>query len=176
MRLKIATNRGKIALVGIGRKEPLMAARLGRSIAVLVAVLTIAAVTGFVLMALSASAAGGKGGKGGGGTSSISIQASAQLSATGGKGGTPGADVTVKYSCFPAPGYGKGGNGSDFGNVTVGDLNGTSGSGFFLPVCNDKKNTAVVFVPGNFAAGGAAANAFVCGFDCAFVSREIKLS
>jgi hypothetical protein len=152
-----------------------MVTRLGRSLAVLVAVLTIAAITGFVLMAMSASAAGGKGGKGGGGTSTISIQTSAQLSA-GGKGGSLGVDVTVKYSCFPAPGYGKGGYASDFGNVTVGDLNGTSGSGFFLPVCNDKKNTAVVFVPGTFAAGDAAANAFVCGFDCAFVSKEIKIS
>jgi hypothetical protein len=152
-----------------------MVTRLGRSLAVLVAVLTIAAITGFVLMAMSASASGGKGGKGGGGTSTISIQTSAQLT-SGGKGPGPGVDVTVKYSCFPAPGYGKGGYAANFGNVNVGDLNGTSGSGFFLPVCNDTKNTAVVFVPGNFAAGGAAANAFICGFDCAFVSKEIKIS
>lgn len=157
-----------------------MVARLGRPIGVLVAVLTIAAITGFVLMAMSASAASGKGGKGGGSTTTISIQTKATLTVIpNGKGGGPGADVTVKYSCFPAPtgGYGgKGGYFSNFGSVTVSDLNGTVGSGSFAATCNDTKNTAVVFVPGNFAAGDAASNAFLCGFDCAFVSREIKLS
>lgn len=155
-----------------------MVTRLARPIAVLVAVLSIAAITGFVLMALSASAASGSGGKGGRGTSTISIQSTASLT-TSAKGGFPGADVTVKYSCFPAPsgGYGgKGGYSSNFGSVTVSDLNGNGGSAFFQPTCNDVKNTAVVFVFGNFSAGDAAANAVVCGFDCAFVSKEIKLS
>ena len=155
-----------------------MVARLGRPIAALVAVLTIAAITGFVLMAMSVSAAGGSGGKGGSSTSTISIQTSARLVV--GKG-VLGAEVTIRYSCFPAPagGYGsKGGypGGGNFGNVNVGDLKGTTGSAFFQPVCDDTKKTAVVFVPGAFAAGGAAANAFICGFDCAFTSKEIKLS
>lgn len=158
-----------------------MVSRHVRPIAAVVTVLTVAAITGFVLMAVSASAAKGSGGKGGTSTTTISIQTSATI-VLGGKGGAlPGADVTIKYSCFPAPtgGYGgKGGypGGGNFGNVTVGDLKGTSGSGFFQPTCDDKGHFIVVFVPGAFAAGDAAANAFICGFDCAFTSKEIKLS
>lgn len=158
-----------------------MVSRHVRPIAIVVAVLTIAAITGFVLMAVSASASRSGGGKGGSSTSTISIQTNATL-VLGGKGGPqPGADVTIKYSCFPAPtgGYGgKGGypGGGNFGNVTVSDLKGTSGSGFFQPTCDDKGHSTVVFVPGAFAAGDAAANAFICGFDCAFVSKEIRLS
>ncbi|HET7339553.1 MAG TPA: hypothetical protein VFK22_08390 [Candidatus Dormibacteraeota bacterium] len=154
-----------------------MLSRVGRPFVVLVAVLTIAAATGFILMAVSASA-GSRSSVKATSTSTISIQTKATLT-VGGKGGFPGADVTIKYSCFPAPsgGYGgKGGYFSNFGNVTVSDLNGTSGSGFFTPTCDDTKNTAVVFVPGNFAAGDAASNAFLCGFDCALTSKEIKLS
>ena len=88
-----------------------------------------------------------------------------------------GLNVSVTYSCFPG-GYGKGGYGygANFGSVRVGDLSGHQGFGNWNPTCNDKKQTAVVFVPGNFSSGGAAADAAVCGFDCGFTSREIKIS
>lgn len=87
----------------------------------------------------------------------------------------PGLNVTVKYSCFPA-GYGKGGYPGGFGSVNATDLLGHQGFGSFSPVCNDKNQSTTVFVPGFFVAGSGAANAFVCGFECAGTSREIKIS
>jgi hypothetical protein len=82
-----------------------------------------------------------------------------------------GANVTVSYSCFPS-GYGPY---SSFGDVRVGQVSGAQGDAFFPPTCNDTKQTQVVFVPGNFTSGGAAVNFFVCGFDCAFTSREVRI-
>ncbi len=105
-------------------------------------------------------------------TTTVSIRSQATLDPSG-----QGLNVRVTYSCFPG-GYGKGGYGygANFGSVRVVDLSGHQGFGNWAPTCNDKKQTAAVFVPGTFNSGGAAADAVVCGFDCAFTAREIKIS
>jgi hypothetical protein len=82
-----------------------------------------------------------------------------------------GANVTVSYSCFPN-GYGPY---SSFGDVRVGQVSGATGDSFFNPTCNNRNHTQVVFVPGNFTSGPAAVNFFVCGFDCAFTSRQLHI-
>jgi hypothetical protein len=82
-----------------------------------------------------------------------------------------GADISLTYSCFPN-GYGPY---NAFGDVRVAQANGVTGDTFFHPLCIDKKHSQTVFVPGNFTAGGAAVNAFICGFDCGSDSKEIKL-
>ena len=79
--------------------------------------------------------------------------------------------MTVSYSCFPS-GYGPY---SSFGDVRVGQVSGAQGDSFFNPTCNDRNQTSVVFVPGNFTSGAAAVNLVVCGFDCAFASREVRI-
>ena len=105
-------------------------------------------------------------------TTTVMIKPQVQLVVPTGKG-LPGADVTVTYSCFPST-YGKGGY-SNFGNVRLGDLAGHQGFGSFFPTCNDRNQTSVVFVPGTFSPGDGAANASVCGFDCGFAAREVKI-
>jgi hypothetical protein len=82
-----------------------------------------------------------------------------------------GVNVTVAYSCFPS-GYGPY---SSFGDVRVGQVSGAQGDSFFHPTCVDRVQTPVVFVPGNFTSGAAAVNFFVCGFDCAITSREVRI-
>ncbi|MGZ3434500.1 MAG: hypothetical protein ACXVA7_22310 [Isosphaeraceae bacterium] len=133
---------------------------------ILVAVVTIASAT-FVLAAVAASAGKAKS------TTTVSI-------ASTGKLGTspfgPGATVSITYSCFPnGSGGGKGGYPGGFGSVSIGDLQGHQGFANFPPTCNDTKQTTLVFVPGFFVAGDAAASVFVCGFDCNGTSREIRL-
>jgi hypothetical protein len=59
--------------------------------------------------------------------------------------------------------------------VSVTDVVGHLGNSSFQPTCNDTKQTAVVFVPGNFVPGDGAARVSVCGFDCAFDSKEVHL-
>jgi len=106
-------------------------------------------------------------------TSTISIGSQAHLGS--GPFG-PGATISVTYSCFPGFG-GKGGyGGGSFGDVTLTDLNGTQGFQSFSATCDDKKHTTNVFVTGFFSPGGGAASAFLCGFDCASTSREVKIS
>jgi hypothetical protein len=82
-----------------------------------------------------------------------------------------GAVVNLSYSCFPG-GYGPY---STFGDVRMTDVHGNSGFNTFQPTCNDKKQRAAVFVPGNFSRGDAAVSAFVCGFDCNGATKEVKL-
>ena len=82
-----------------------------------------------------------------------------------------GAVVNLTYSCFPA-GYGPY---SSFGDVRLADIHGAQGFSIFAPSCNDKKQGTIVFVPGNFSAGDAAVNAFVCGFDCNAATKEVRL-
>jgi hypothetical protein len=135
--------------------------RLGRSTAIIVAVLTIA----FATMAIVASAAGITTAKTSTTTVSIGSQATLVTSPS------PGVNISVTYSCFPA-GYGYYAN---FGFVRVGDLAGHQGFANWHPTCNNRKQNVVVFVPGNFSAGAGAANAFVCGFDCNGASRQIKI-
>jgi hypothetical protein len=76
-------------------------------------------------------------------------------------------------SCFPF------GNGSyfynSFGDVRIGQVNGATGDSFFHPTCNDRSQTHTVFVPGPFTRGDAAISASVCGFDCNFASREVRI-
>jgi hypothetical protein len=145
--------------------------RLIRFLVVLIAVMAIAGAT--FAWAVTANASKGSGGKGGPSTTKVALKTQGTL-ATSPFG--PGANIGVSYSCFPGS-NGKGGYpGGNFGSVTVGDLQGTIGFGSFTPTCDDTKHTDIVFVPGAFVAGDAAANAFVCGFDCAFAGREIKLS
>jgi hypothetical protein len=147
-----------------------MLARLGRFAAVFVAVVAVASITALALMTVAA--AKGTGGKGFGSTTTVSIGSQASLVT----GPVPGAVVTIKYSCFPSATGGKGYPGGSFASVTLGDLAGNTGFGGFVPVCDDTKQTAQVFIPGSFVAGDAAANAFVCGFECNGDSKEIKLS
>jgi hypothetical protein len=82
-----------------------------------------------------------------------------------------GAIVNLTYSCFPG-GYGPY---STFGDVRMADVHGGQGFNTFQPICNDRKQTAGVFVPGNFSPGDAAVSAFVCGFDCNGATKEVKL-
>jgi len=106
-------------------------------------------------------------------TSSLSIGNQVHLG-TGPFG--PGATVTISYTCFPGFG-GKGGyGGGAFGSVQLGDLNGDQGFQSFSPICDDKKHTTTVFVSGFFTPGAGAASAFLCGFDCASKSQEVKIS
>ena len=135
--------------------------RLTRISVILIAVIAVASV------AFAASAAAGKGKS----TTTISIKAQARLVSSPTQG--PGADVTVTYTCFP--GFG-GGYYANFGNVSLGDIHGVQGFASFSARCNDRSHTSIVFVPGPFRAGAAAANAFICGFDCNSTSREIKLA
>jgi hypothetical protein len=149
--------------------------RFARFAAIMVAVLTVASIT----FGVAAAASSNKGGKGGPSTSTISIKKQVPLAL--GKGSSViGATVTVAYSCFPGPGgkggYGGYGGSSNFGSITVGDLAGNFASGFFLPTCDDSRHTLGVPVFGTLIAGDAAANAFVCGFDCAFTSTEVHLT
>jgi hypothetical protein len=138
---------------------------------VLIAVIAIAGAT--FAWAVTATASKGGGGKGFPSITTVSIKTKGTLATS--PFGT-GANISVSYSCFPGS-NGKGGYpGGNFGSVSVGDLQGNQGFASFTPTCDDSKHTDVVFVPGAFVAGDAAANAFVCGFDCAFTSREIKLS
>lgn len=144
-----------------------------RFISILVATSALALAT----MAVVGLAAGGAAGKTTfHSTTTVSIAAQATLTQPGNPLGK-GLSVTVNYSCFPGSG-GKGGypGGGGFASVSVTDLIGSQGFGGFAPKCDDTKQTAVVFVPGGFAAGAGAANAFVCGFDCNGTSREIKIS
>lgn len=145
-----------------------MLSKFARIVGILVGVLTVASITLAVVATASSS-----GGKGGGPTTST-IAISKQVALIVGKGLF--AEVTVTYSCFPGPtGDGKGYPGSNFGSVTIGDLNGNLGSSFFDPICNDTKQRVTVPVFGNFSPGDGAANALVCGFDCAFTSTEVHL-
>jgi hypothetical protein len=155
-----------------------MKRRTIRAALVVVAVLAIALIT----MAAIGTAAGSSNAKFGS-TTTVSIGPHATLA------GVPvgsGVNVTITYSCFPGQG-GKGGypGGGPFGSVSVADLQGDQGFGSFTPTCNDARQTAVVFVQAfafakggtaSFVEGDAAANALVCGFDCNFTSREIKIS
>ena len=146
-----------------------MPRRLAR-ITLVFAVMLATAVGSVLVFGIGAGAASG--GKGFRSTSTLSIGGQAQLAQSP---SGPGLNVTIKYSCFPAGG-GKGGYPGGFGNVNVTDLSGDQGFGSWSPVCDDTKQTVTVFVPGFFVAGGGAASAFVCGFDCAGTSREIKIS
>jgi hypothetical protein len=103
-------------------------------------------------------------------TTTVSIKSQGHLVTSPTQGA--GANVTVTYSCFPVPG----GYYAFFGQVGLIDIHGHSGFNFFTARCNDVSHTAVVFISGPFTAGAAAANAFVCGFDCLGTSREIRLS
>ena len=106
-------------------------------------------------------------------TTTVSIGSSAHLGS--GPFG-PGVSVSLTYSCFPGFG-GKGGyGGGSFGSVGITDLQGDQGFQGFSATCDDKKHTTTVFVSGFFNAGAGAANAFLCGFDCASASREVKIS
>jgi hypothetical protein len=93
------------------------------------------------------------------------------VSISGGSVAAGGAGITVKYDCFPT-GYGAYGS---FGDIRVAQANGVTGGAFFRPICNDRRQTNAVFVPGAFTRGDAAVNAIVCGFDCNSASREIRL-
>jgi len=97
------------------------------------------------------------------GTTTVSIKSAALAPG--------GAVVTIKYSCFPV-GYGPYGT---FGYTQVGDVHGDQGFSFFKPSCNDRWQTQGIFVPGAFRPGDAAVTATVCGFDCNFDTREVKL-
>ena len=104
----------------------------------------------------------------------IAIKPQAQL-VTAPFGG--GANVTVKYTCFPSPAGGKGGN---FIQVSVTDLQGHSGFGQTGATCDDRVHSQTVLVQpfnGTFVAGDAAASAQLCGSQaCASTTREIRLS
>lgn len=123
-----------------------------------------AVVVPLVVLALTpaATSAGGPGSFGRN-TTTVSIGSAALASG--------GAVVNLSYSCFPG-GYGPY---SSFGDVRLADINGAQGFNIFAPTCNDKKQGAIVFVPGNFSAGDAAVNAFVCGFDCNAATKEVRL-
>ena len=132
--------------------------KLGRSGVVLIAILAVVLAT----MAVAAVAAGAATFKPRT-TTALSISSKAVL--------VPGGvNVSVTYNCFPG-GYGYFAN---FGDVRVTDLAGHTGFAFWLPTCNDQKQTTVITIPGSFNSGAAAINAFVCGFDCNGTSREIK--
>ncbi len=141
--------------------------RLGRFTAILAAVLTIAIAT----MAIATVVAGAA-------SSKFKSTTTVSIGAQGTLVSGPGVAVTLKYSCFPngpqKGGYGYGGGA--FGDVRVTDVHGNTGFGFFTPTCNDANQTAVIIVPGVFIPGAAAANAFICGFDCNSTSREIKIA
>ena len=154
-----------------------MQRRMIRSSLVFVAVLAIALIT---MVAIGAAA--GASNKKFGPITTVSIGSRGTLASS------PfgdGVNISVAYSCFPGQ---KGGGpytgGGAFGSVQVGDLAGNQGFGSFTPTCDDTRQTAVVFVqafgavkgPASFVAGDAAATALVCGFDCNFTSREIKIS
>ena len=141
-----------------------MLGRLGRFAGMLVLMLTLALAT----MAI-ATAAGGTQTKS---TTTIAIGGKATLTTS------PGAVLSITYTCFPSGAGNKGGYGgynSAFGDVRLTDLQGNQGFAFFSPTCDDKKHTANVEVPGVFNPGAGAANAFICGFDCNGVSREVKI-
>jgi hypothetical protein len=140
---------------------------LGRSVRIATIVIAVVAIAAgsFAVAAVAASPSAGKAKS----TTTVSIASSGKLTASP---FGPGATVSVTYSCFP----GFGGKGySSFGQLFIGDLNGTQGFGFWTPNCNDARHTVLVFVPGAFAAGDAAATAFVCGFDCNGTTKEIRL-
>lgn len=142
-----------------------MGRRLTRISVILIAVFAVASIS----FAAAATVAAGKSRP----TTTVSIKSTGTLAVSS---FGPGANVTITYSCFPGFG-GKGGGGyGGFGSVNLGDLAGNQGFAFFTPTCNDKSQTLAVFVQGGFRAGGAAASATVCGFDCNFASREIRLS
>jgi len=82
-----------------------------------------------------------------------------------------GANVTVAYSCFPN-GYGPY---SAFGGVRIAQVSGASGDAFFHATCNDRNQFQTVFVSGNFTRGDAAVNVFLCGLDCSFTSKEVRI-
>jgi hypothetical protein len=136
--------------------------KLARLSVILIAVLAVASIS----FAAAATVAAGKSKS----TTTVSIKSRGTIAASA---FGPGANVTITYSCFPSGG-GKGGY-SSFGNVGLTDIHGNQGFAFFHPTCNDASHTIVVFVQAGFSAGAAAANAFVCGFDCNFASREIRL-
>jgi hypothetical protein len=143
-----------------------MRVRIARFLAIMVTVLAVAGIT-FVWASTSAGASNAKS------TSTISVGNQVKLASSiyG-----PGANVTVSYSCFPGFGGGKGGYGGDFGSVTLTDLPGNKGFGSFNPTCDDRKHTAVVFVFGFFNSGGGAVQSYICGFDCAFTTQEVRIS
>jgi hypothetical protein len=132
---------------------------------IVIAVVVIAAVS-FALAAVAASPSAGKAKS----TTIVSIASSGKLTVSP---FGPGATVAVTYQCFP--GFGGKGGYSGFAVLTLGDLQGNQGSGTWAPICTDSRQTALVFVPGAFVAGDAAANSFICGFDCNGTSREIRL-
>jgi hypothetical protein len=130
---------------------------------ILVAVVAVASVS-FALAAVAASAGSSKS------TTTLSIAGGVQLASSP---FGPGANVTVTYSCFPG---GKGAyHNTGFGSVGLVDLQAHQNFVGFGANCNDARHTLVVFVPGFFVAGGGAANASMCGFDCNFVSREVRI-
>jgi hypothetical protein len=140
---------------------------LGKSVRIATIVIAVVAIAAgsFAVAAVAASPSAGKAKI----TTTVSIASSGKLTASP---FGPGATVAVTYSCFP----GFGGKGySSFGQLVIGDLQGHQGFGSFTPNCTDSKHTTLVFVPGAFVAGDAAATAFVCGFDCNGTSREIRL-
>jgi hypothetical protein len=142
--------------------------RLGRFTAILAAVLTIALAT----MAVATVAAGAA-------SSKFKSTTTLAIGPQGTLVSPPGVAITLKYSCFPFGPGAKGGygyGGGAFGDVRVTDVSGNTGFGFFTPTCNDTNQTAVIIVSGFFNRGDAAANAFICGFDCNSTSREIKIS
>ncbi len=104
-------------------------------------------------------------------TTTVMIKPQVQIAAPA---GYSGANVTIRYSCLPGA-YGGDPRERNFGSVRLGDAVGHQGSRFFFPVCDDRNETSVVFVQGSFVAGGGAANATVCGFDCGFASREVRI-
>lgn len=132
---------------------------------IVIAVVAIAAGS-FAVAAVAASPSAGKATS----TTTVSIASSGKLTVSS---FGSGATVAVTYRCFP--GFGGTGGYSGFAVLTLGDLQGHQGSGFWTPRCTDSKQTVVVFVPGQFVAGDAAARAFVCGFDCNGSSREVRL-
>jgi hypothetical protein len=143
-----------------------MLRRLARFSAVLIGVLVIASLA-FASATLTAAGSSTKS------TTTLSIGSKATLG-TGPFG--PGASVSLTYSCFPGFG-GKGGyGGGSFGSVSLTDLTGHQGFQGFSATCDDKKHNTTVFVTGFFSAGDGAASAFLCGFDCASTSREVKIS
>ncbi len=138
--------------------------KLGRSGLILITILAVVIAT----MAVAAVAAGAASGKPRT-TTTLSISSKATL--------VPGGlNVTVSYTCFPAGYGGKGGYGGNFGDIRVTDLAGNQSFAFWSPICNDKKQTSVITVPGFFHPGAGAASVFACGFDCNGTSREIKIS
>jgi len=135
-----------------------MLRKLGRSGVILIAILAIVLVT--MAAAIAAGAASGKPRT----TTTVAIGSKATL--------VPGGmNVTVAYTCFPG-GYGYFAN---FGDIRVTDLSGNQGFAFWSPICDAKKQTSVVTVPGSFKPGDGAASAFVCGFDCNGTSAKIKI-